>query len=76
MASKRTTRRKTPRKGRKLTKPELKKLLDDALTEVANLLKGHRRGTLESVDLEAGLVEIKNCLHEMEPFDEGFPPVK
>jgi hypothetical protein len=70
MASKRTSARKTSRKGRKLTKKKLKGLLAKAQAEVASLLKDVRGGILTQVELRAGLKEVEEYLHAMEPFDD------
>jgi hypothetical protein len=67
MATKRTSARKTSRKGKSRT--ELEKLLAKAQAEVANLLKKQRAGTLTQVELKARLEEIKGHLTVMEPFD-------
>ncbi len=71
MASRRTTRRKTARKGTKgKTRAELKNRLTRAQVEVRKLLKGHQAGTLTSVHLRSRLKAIGQHLTVMEPLEK------
>lgn len=70
MASRKTKPRKTSGKRSKgKTRPELKRLLKNAQTEIDRLLKGDKAGTLTGAKMRAGLEEVKGNLDDMEPLE-------
>jgi hypothetical protein len=77
MASRRTTRGKRAGKSAKgKTRAELLRLLAKARAEVDSLLEGAETGTLTGVNLKAGLEEIEENLHAMEPLERWSPGKK
>ena len=71
MATKRSIKMKTGKRGKGKTKAELKRLLKDAQGEVDKLLKADQAENLTRASLKGKLHRIKRDLKKIEPFEGG-----